>query len=72
MATVQERGVLAPTPGVAAAGLARARGGRGGRSRAWRRFRRYRPGLVGLASVVALVLTAVFAPLIAPQSPTDA
>lgn len=43
----------------------------GRRSRAWRRFRRYRPGLVGLGFVGLLVLIALFAPLIAPHSPTE-
>ncbi|MBA2521616.1 MAG: ABC transporter permease [Chloroflexia bacterium] len=41
------------------------------RSRGWRRFRRYRPGLVGLAFIGLLLLVAIFAPLIAPYSPTE-
>ncbi len=40
-------------------------------SRGWRRFRRYRPGLVGLAFIGLLFLIAIFAPLIAPHSPTQ-
>ncbi|HKG27393.1 MAG TPA: ABC transporter permease [Thermomicrobiales bacterium] len=40
-------------------------------SRGWRRFRRYRPGLAGGVIVVVLILLAVFAPLIAPYSPTE-
>jgi ABC-type dipeptide/oligopeptide/nickel transport system permease subunit len=37
----------------------------------WRRFRAFRPGLIGLVYVVALVLIAVFAPVIAPHDPTE-
>jgi ABC-type dipeptide/oligopeptide/nickel transport system permease subunit len=41
------------------------------RSRGWRRFRRYRPGLVGLAFIGLLFVVAIFAPVIAPYSPTE-
>jgi peptide/nickel transport system permease protein len=41
------------------------------RSRIWRRFVRYRPGLVGLGVIGLLVFLAIFAPLIAPYSPTE-
>jgi ABC-type dipeptide/oligopeptide/nickel transport system permease subunit len=40
------------------------------RSRIWRRFVRYRPGLVGLTVIALLAIMAVFAPLIAPHSPS--
>jgi ABC-type dipeptide/oligopeptide/nickel transport system permease subunit len=40
-------------------------------TRGWHRFRRYRPGLAGGVIVLALVLTALFAPLLAPESPTE-
>jgi ABC-type dipeptide/oligopeptide/nickel transport system permease subunit len=36
----------------------------------WYRFRRNRLGLLGLAIILGLIFTAVFAPLIAPYSPT--
>ena len=36
----------------------------------WRRFRRNRLALVGVVAVVVLVLSAVFADVIAPYSPT--
>lgn len=42
-------------------------GGRG----IWRRFRRNKLGLVGLVLVTALVVMAVFAPLLAPHDPAD-
>ncbi len=35
----------------------------------WRRFRRRPPAVIGLAGVVLVVVVAVFAPLLAPQSP---
>ncbi|HEV2129365.1 MAG TPA: ABC transporter permease, partial [Thermomicrobiales bacterium] len=41
------------------------------RSRIWRRFVRYKPGLVGLTVIGLLVILAVFAPWIAPHSPTE-
>jgi ABC-type dipeptide/oligopeptide/nickel transport system permease subunit len=63
-----DQAVFAPALG--RLGEAGARGGE--RRRTWRRFRRYRPGLVGLAFVVALVLVALFAPVVAPHSPTEA
>ncbi len=37
----------------------------------WRRFKRNRLAMVGLGLIILLVLTAVFAPLIAPYSITD-
>ena len=37
----------------------------------WRRFRRNRPAVFGLAIVVVMLLTAIFAPLIAPQGPRE-
>ncbi|GIW04028.1 MAG: peptide ABC transporter permease [Thermomicrobiales bacterium] len=40
-------------------------------SRAWRRFRRYKPGLAGGAIVLLLILIAIFAPVVAPYSPTE-
>ncbi|MEA2515244.1 MAG: peptide/nickel transport system permease protein [Thermomicrobiales bacterium] len=40
-------------------------------TRGWHRFRRYRPGLAGGVIVLALVLTALFAPILAPESPTE-
>jgi ABC-type dipeptide/oligopeptide/nickel transport system permease subunit len=40
------------------------------RSRIWRRFVRYRPGLVGLTVITLLAVMAIFAPLIAPHSPS--
>lgn len=40
-------------------------------SRIWRRFRRYKPGLAGGIIVATLILLAVFAPLVAPYSPTE-
>lgn len=40
-------------------------------SRVWRRFKRYKPGLAGATLVIALILIAIFAPLIAPYSPTE-
>lgn len=40
-------------------------------SRGWRRFRRYRPGLAGGIIVVVLIFTALFAPVLAPYSPTQ-
>jgi peptide/nickel transport system permease protein len=40
-------------------------------SRSWRRFKRYRPGVAGGIVIIALVLIAIFAPLIAPYSPTE-
>lgn len=41
------------------------------RTDAWRRFRGFRPGVVGLVYVLALILVAVFAPLLAPYDPTE-
>ena len=35
----------------------------------WRRFRRRRAALVALAAIVAIVLSAIFAPLVAPYDP---
>ncbi|HEY8446871.1 MAG TPA: ABC transporter permease [Thermomicrobiales bacterium] len=40
-------------------------------SRVWRRFKRYKPGLAGATLVIALIFIAIFAPLIAPYSPTE-
>ncbi len=40
------------------------------RSRIWRRFVRYKPGLVGLTVIALLAIMAIFAPLIAPHSPS--
>lgn len=39
--------------------------------RIWRRFRRYKPGMAGGIIVVVLIFAAVFAPVIAPYSPTE-
>lgn len=39
------------------------------RQRAWRAFRRNKSALVGLVMIIALVIIAVFAPLIAPYDP---
>lgn len=39
------------------------------RQRAWRSFKRNKSALVGLVMIIALVLIAVFAPLIAPHDP---
>ncbi|MBL8589935.1 MAG: ABC transporter permease [Methylobacteriaceae bacterium] len=41
------------------------------RRRAWRRLKRRKGAMVGLAVIVALVLMAVFAPLIAPYDPAQ-
>lgn len=41
------------------------------RNRALHRFLRYKPGLAGLAFVIVLVIIAVFAPIVAPYSPTE-
>lgn len=38
-------------------------------SQAWRRFRRHRLALAGLVVMLALILAAVFAPVVAPQPP---
>jgi peptide/nickel transport system permease protein len=65
--TTRDPSALAPAPPLTAAEPAR----RTELARAWRRFCRYRPGLVGAGFVVALVLIAVFAPVIAPYSPTE-
>ncbi len=46
--------------------------GRTAASLAWRRFRRHRGAQVGLGVVLLFALLAVFAPLVAPYSPTDA
>ncbi|MDR7419692.1 MAG: ABC transporter permease [Armatimonadota bacterium] len=43
-----------------------------GASPAWRRFRRHRGAQVGLGVVVFFALLALFAPVVAPYSPTDA
>ena len=40
-------------------------------ARAWRRFRRYKPGLAGGAIVLLLIVLAIFAPVVAPYSPTE-
>jgi peptide/nickel transport system permease protein len=40
-------------------------------SRAWRRFTRYKLGVAGGIVVLALIVVAVFAPVIAPYSPTE-
>lgn len=40
-------------------------------ARAWRRFRRYKPGLAGGTIVLLLILMAIFAPVVAPYSPTE-
>jgi len=40
-------------------------------ARIWKRFRRYKPGMAGGIIVVILVFIAIFAPLIAPYSPTE-
>lgn len=45
---------------------------RTGASLAWRRFRRHRGAKVGLSVVLLFALLAVFAPLVAPYSPTEA
>ncbi|MBA3423801.1 MAG: ABC transporter permease, partial [Rubrobacter sp.] len=37
----------------------------------WRRFRRNRPAVFGLAIVAIMLLTAIFAPLIAPHGPQE-
>ncbi len=44
---------------------------RRGRNRAWQRFKRFTPGVVGLIFVIALILVAIFAPLLAPYDPAD-
>ncbi len=41
------------------------------RSRALQRFLRYRPGVIGACFVVFLVAIAIFAPVVAPYSPTE-
>ncbi len=41
------------------------------RSRMVQRFLRYRPGVLGGIIVVSLILIAIFAPLVAPYSPTE-
>jgi peptide/nickel transport system permease protein len=41
------------------------------RGRALHRFLRYRPGVVGGIFVIALILVALFAPVVAPYSPTE-
>jgi ABC-type dipeptide/oligopeptide/nickel transport system permease subunit len=43
-----------------------------GASPAWRRFRRHRGAQVGLGVVLFFALLALFAPVVAPHSPTDA
>src|SRR5262249_28661219 len=40
-------------------------------SRVWSRFRRYRPGVAGGVIVLTLIFAAVFAPVLAPYSPTQ-
>lgn len=40
-------------------------------SRSWRRFKRFRPGVVGGVVILLLVFIAIFAPLLAPYSPTE-
>ncbi|RIK46509.1 MAG: peptide ABC transporter permease [Chloroflexi bacterium] len=40
-------------------------------SRSWRRFKRYRPGVAGGIVIILLVIMAVFAPILAPYSPTE-
>ncbi len=40
-------------------------------ARAWRRFRRYKPGLAGGTIVLLLIFMAIFAPVVAPYSPTE-
>jgi peptide/nickel transport system permease protein len=44
---------------------------RPGRNRAWQRFKRFTPGVAGLIAVIALILVAVFAPVLAPHDPTE-
>lgn len=39
--------------------------------RAWRRFRRHRTGVLGAVIILLLILTAIFAPLLAPEEPTQ-
>jgi peptide/nickel transport system permease protein len=46
--------------------------GRSGPALAWRRFKRHRGAQVGLGVVLVFALLAVFAPVVAPHSPTDA
>jgi ABC-type dipeptide/oligopeptide/nickel transport system permease subunit len=68
-------------PGATAATAVAAAGGEAGiadvavarplRKDVWRRFRRNKLAMVGLVIIVALVLIAVFAPLIAPYSITE-
>ena len=41
------------------------------RNRAWQRFTRFTPGVLGLIYVIALVLLAIFAPVVAPHDPTE-
>lgn len=55
----------------AAADLMDGRERRSERSRAFQRFMRYRPGVIGGVFVIVLIVIAVFAPLIAPYSPTE-
>lgn len=61
---------VSPTERLRLGGLAAARGSAA--SLAWQRFRRHRGAQVGLGVVAAFALIAVFAPLVAPYSPTDA
>lgn len=48
-----------------------ARAHRSERRRAFERFVRYKPGVVGAFVVLALVLIAIFAPIVAPYSPYE-
>lgn len=41
------------------------------RNRTWQRFARFTPGVVGLIFVIALILMAIFAPMVAPHDPTE-
>jgi len=59
------------SPRLSRSGLAAGPAGSSMLARSWRRFRRDRMALAGAAIVCALVLVAVFAPLIAPYDPAQ-
>ncbi len=61
----QELGQLSPIAEL------EARAHRSERRRAFERFIRYKPGVIGALVVLALVLIAVFAPIVAPYSPFE-
>ena len=61
----------ATEPGGGVADVADLAAARPLRKDVWKRFKRNRMAMVGLAVIAILVLTAIFAPLIAPHSITD-